>query len=178
MPQMDGCETTQRIRAAESLAQPANIPQSGEQPTIEALKSNGSTVPVPILALTAQADVAERVRALEAGCNDFVSKPVQEETLLTKMADYLGLRYQYEEPSRPGTPAIATPLTAEALRQTMPTNWIQALHQAALYCDEESVSGLIQQISASETALLEGLTRLAHNYQFELIMQLTQTETP
>lgn len=179
MPDMDGCETTRRIRAAEAAVQSA-------QPTIEPPERDPTMpVAIPILALTAQAEVNERTRALAAGCNDVVSKPVHEETLLVKMADYLGLRYQFEESSRPAPPAISPPtppaivppLTPHILRQTMPSTWLTALHQAALRCDEEDATDLIQQIPASQTALLEGLTRLVRDYQFEVMMQLTQPET-
>ena len=55
MPRMDGLEATRIIRS-----------YSKE---------------IPIIALTAYAFEADRERALEAGCNDFVTKPVSEEML-------------------------------------------------------------------------------------------------
>lgn len=43
---------------------------------------------VPIIALTAYAFETDKEAAFEAGCNDFVSKPVSEETLLKVLSKY------------------------------------------------------------------------------------------
>jgi signal transduction histidine kinase len=51
MPEMDGIEVTRKIRESESLAR------------------------VPIILITAQASESPRLEALEAGVNDFISKP-------------------------------------------------------------------------------------------------------
>ncbi len=39
----------------------------------------------PIIAVTAHAMKGDRERSLEAGCNDFITKPIQKETLLEKV---------------------------------------------------------------------------------------------
>jgi PAS domain S-box-containing protein len=64
MPEMDGLEATERIRAEEA--------QTGEH--------------IPIIALTASAMKGDRERCLAAGCDDYVSKPIQLKELLQAMA--------------------------------------------------------------------------------------------
>jgi CheY-like chemotaxis protein len=65
LPEMDGLEATRRLKA-----QPA-------------------TADIPIMALTAHALVDDRERALEAGCADFDTKPVDMTRLLDKMSRLL-----------------------------------------------------------------------------------------
>ena len=66
LPEIDGWEATRRIRAAE----------------------NGKAV--PIIALTAHAMAGDREKALEAGCNDYDTKPVDLDRLLGKIQALLG----------------------------------------------------------------------------------------
>jgi CheY-like chemotaxis protein len=53
------------------------------------LKATPATRPIPVIALTAHAMVADRERSLEAGCDDFDTKPVEIERLLGKIARLL-----------------------------------------------------------------------------------------
>lgn len=67
LPVMDGWEATKRIKAA-----PA-------------------TQHIPVIALTAHAMMGEEERAMQAGCDDFETKPVELPRLLAKMAAQLKL---------------------------------------------------------------------------------------
>jgi len=49
------------------------------------LKGSDATSAIPIIALTAHAMAADKDRALEAGCDDFDTKPVELARLLEKM---------------------------------------------------------------------------------------------
>ncbi|MGD8863834.1 MAG: response regulator [Myxococcales bacterium] len=49
------------------------------------LKAQPATAAIPVLALTAHAMEGARVSALEAGCDDYDSKPVEIERLLGKL---------------------------------------------------------------------------------------------
>lgn len=53
------------------------------------LKAEAATQGIPIIALTAHAMDSDRVKALEAGCDDFDTKPVELPRLLTKIEELL-----------------------------------------------------------------------------------------
>jgi len=49
------------------------------------IKANPVTSAIPVMALTAHALKEDRERALEAGCDEFETKPVDLDRLLTKI---------------------------------------------------------------------------------------------
>jgi CheY-like chemotaxis protein len=44
---------------------------------------------VPIIAQTAYTMVGDKDKIIQAGCNDYISKPIEEEKLIEKMSKYL-----------------------------------------------------------------------------------------
>jgi signal transduction histidine kinase/CheY-like chemotaxis protein/HPt (histidine-containing phosphotransfer) domain-containing protein len=77
MPVMDGLEATRRIRSAPRLSH------------------------LPVLAMTATATTEARVRCIDAGMNDFISKPVQPALLYQTIARWLPQRAPQSEPQPP-----------------------------------------------------------------------------
>jgi CheY-like chemotaxis protein len=49
------------------------------------LKSSAATMHIPVIALTAHAMASDREQALEAGCDDFDTKPIELARLLEKV---------------------------------------------------------------------------------------------
>lgn len=54
------------------------------------LKSDSRTEHIPVIALTAHAMNSDQTRALEAGCDDFDTKPIDLERLIGKISLALG----------------------------------------------------------------------------------------
>jgi CheY-like chemotaxis protein len=58
---------------------------------LEATRQIKSSMPdLPVIALTANAFDSDRQAALEAGCDNFLSKPVSAENCLKMIAEYIG----------------------------------------------------------------------------------------
>ena len=54
------------------------------------LKSDPSTRSIPVLALTAHAISSDRDKALQAGCDDYDTKPIELQRVLAKIQTLLG----------------------------------------------------------------------------------------
>jgi two-component system sensor histidine kinase/response regulator len=155
MPVIDGYEATKQIRQL-----------SRDNP-------NQSQYPI-IIALTAGAFEEQRDTILSAGCDDFIHKPFREEILWQKIAEYLELKYLYEEDLQPTSCQILPPtlaLTPENL-QVMPREWVKQFHQAALCLDDQMLMELIQQIPPHQEPLANALTDLVRNFCLDIIIDL------
>ncbi|MCC6615159.1 MAG: response regulator [Anaerolineae bacterium] len=58
--------------------------------TAKKIKENEALANIPIIALTAHAMLGDKERALAAGCDDYVSKPINFRELAGKLARYMG----------------------------------------------------------------------------------------
>ncbi|HEX8617076.1 MAG TPA: response regulator [Thermoanaerobaculia bacterium] len=57
---------------------------------VRAMKADARTANVPILALTAHAMRGDKDRFLEAGCDGYISKPIDVKTFIASIERYLG----------------------------------------------------------------------------------------
>jgi len=66
MPVMDGWEATRKIKANDALKH------------------------IPIIAVTSHAMVGDEIDARKAGCDDYLSKPIDDEALIQKIKRFIG----------------------------------------------------------------------------------------
>ncbi len=89
MPEMDGFECCQR------------------------LKRDQRTLHIPVVMVTALSEPSERLRGLEAGADDFLTKPVEYETLMTRVRNLVRLKRMLDEWRARGDTARALGLSAD-----------------------------------------------------------------
>ena len=89
MPEMDGYEACRR------------------------LKDDPATMHIPVVMVTALGEPSERLRGLEAGADDFLTKPVEYETLLARVKSLVRLKRLLDEWRMRGDTARALGLAAE-----------------------------------------------------------------
>src|SRR5579864_8822980 len=73
MPRMDGFEVCRR------------------------LKGSARTTDIPVVMVTALSDVADRLRGLQAGADDFLTKPVNDTALFARVRSLVRLKRMMEE---------------------------------------------------------------------------------
>src|SRR5207248_1415631 len=61
------------------------------------LKSNPRTADVPVVMVTALSDVADRLRGLESGADEFLTKPVNDTALFARVRSLIRLKRMMEE---------------------------------------------------------------------------------
>ncbi len=113
MPVMDGLEVIHRIKSSEA----------------------GSHT--KIIAITAQALEDDKIRIMQAGCDDFIRKPYREREIFDALAIHLGLRFVYEEKFRAPSEKPELELIPEQLNN-VPSELVQKFHQAVIKLDPES----------------------------------------
>ena len=63
----------------------------------EKIRNNGATQLLPIVLLTSLSDVSDRIRGIEAGADEFLSKPFNREELLTRVKSLLRIKKLHDE---------------------------------------------------------------------------------
>jgi signal transduction histidine kinase/CheY-like chemotaxis protein len=144
MPIMDGFAATKRIRE---------------------LEKTRKTV---IIALTASVFQEDEANVRLQGFDDFLRKPFQEHVLFERMAEHLGITYQYQEPSKI---APTQNLNLEPLSQ----NLRQELFNASQDADYFRLQGLLEVIDPEHPEIAAGLRQLVGQYQYETISSLATT---
>lgn len=128
-----------------------------------------------IVALTASILEEEKAIALAAGCDDFVRKPFREEVIWEKMAQYLGVRYIYEQKAQLASEQTVPGLLLQpSCLEVMPAEWIEKLHYAATQLDAAQMLELIAQIPEQHTPLAQALRQKVNDFDFDQILNLTQ----
>ncbi len=89
---VDGAEGVRKAGAAapDIILLDMSLPVLDGWEVARRLKSAAATRAIPIIALTAHAMAGDRDRALEAGCDDYDTKPIDLPRLLAKVQALLG----------------------------------------------------------------------------------------
>jgi two-component system cell cycle response regulator DivK len=74
-----------------------SLPKIDGWTAAKTIKENPTLAHIPIIALTAHAMIGDREKALGAGCNDYISKPIDLRELASKLTQYLS-KVDHESP--------------------------------------------------------------------------------
>jgi CheY-like chemotaxis protein len=85
---VEGVELASREKPALILMD-LSLPRKDGWQAVREIKASVETAHIPIIALTAHAMIGDRERALDAGCDDYVSKPIDLLELTKKIKAFL-----------------------------------------------------------------------------------------
>ncbi len=165
MPGLDGWAAARRIRdLVQQQTQDHPGPPDRSRPVI--------------LAFSASVLESDRQAAIEAGCDDFLAKPLQADQIWDKLTQHLGARYRYDvdvDPHSGLDPGSATNPSEDHLRialVTMGSEWISQLDQAARQGDIALILSLIETIPDRSSPLASTLTDWTHHFRLDKIIDL------
>ncbi|HAJ63416.1 MAG TPA: hybrid sensor histidine kinase/response regulator, partial [Cyanobacteria bacterium UBA8543] len=150
MPVMDGLEMTKQLRNSVTFNQ-----------TI-------------IIASSASVFSGDRQKSLEAGCNDFIPKPVQSEELLKQLRNYLELEWIYEVQDELTTQTHDTSVLKNEM-VVPPANELTALYKAArsgYILDIQEEANRLKRLDSQYAAFAEKIIELAQAFEDEAIAKL------
>ena len=153
MPVMNGYQATREIKST----------TEGKNTTI-------------IIAQTSNAFNEDKKLIMSLGCDDFISKPFQEQILLEKVAYHLGVKYTYSNEKQDLEPEnLPIQITPESLA-FMSDKWRFQLHQIASTCNKKDILKILAEIpedNSSNSQVKQYLMSLANKFLFDVIVDLT-----
>lgn len=155
MPTWDGLEFVRRLRQSERL-------QS-----------------IPVIAFSANTVRESRLMSLEAGCNDFLDKPIDLRELLRALQRHLDLNWIYEtspiQDLKSASEEAVESITAP------PMNELEKMYEAARIGDIRAVKqevNRLQELDLNYQSFLAQVTQFADAFNDEAILRLIERSRP
>src|SRR6202789_361761 len=113
----DGFEAIRQARAwqPDLILLDVMMPGMDAYESCRHLTQNENTLHIPVVMVTALGDSAERLRGLEAGADDFLTKPVEYDTLMARVRSLVRLKRLLDEWRARGETARALGLGGQHL---------------------------------------------------------------
>lgn len=83
----DGIDCLEKVelRHPDAIVLDVMMPRMDGYETVKRLKDNPETAHIPVVIVTALNDVPNQLKSIDAGADDFLSKPIEEKLLIAKV---------------------------------------------------------------------------------------------
>lgn len=83
----DGVECLEKVqeRHPDAIVLDVMMPRMDGYETVKNLKDNPATAYIPVVIVTALNDIPNQLKSIDAGADDFLSKPIEEKLLIAKV---------------------------------------------------------------------------------------------
>ncbi len=181
MPGLSGIEATAQIKAREKersrveAAKTENSSERGEEESAESSRPlanhrQGPRRATAIVAVTASSFAEEKTAILEAGCDDFISKPFRESEIFESLTKYLGVRYIYQNILEESASVPEMIALNPADLAVLPPDLVDRLEEATVRASLNNIYSAIDEISTANSRAAEALKYLVGNFDYEQIL--------
>jgi len=84
---IDGIDCLEKVEAElpDAIVLDVMMPRMDGYETVKRLKDHSDTRNIPVIIVTALNDIANQIKSIESGADDFLSKPIEEKLLISKV---------------------------------------------------------------------------------------------
>jgi len=136
----------------------------------KAIKSTNKGKEVVIIALTASAFDDDRERFIQAGCDDFMSKPYRANEIFDKISQYFGVEYVYDVDDQTSVLKNNEQLNPADFSD-FPRDRLVVFKELLIESDPTKVRAFIESVKTEFFDLYQKLHALSKNYQYGVILK-------
>lgn len=151
------------------------MPSMGGVDAIRRIRAADLSTHVKIISLTANTFESVRREALDAGADDFLTKPFREEEMFEKIRVLLGVEYEYDRTNveKVQVTAADAPTPTPEEMASFPADLVRPLREAAINADYDLLQELIQGVG--DQKLSTALSALIKRYDYQQLLNLLES---
>jgi len=151
------------------------MPEKDGYEVVERLKKDERTSHIPIILLTAKADLESRLEGLERGADAYLSKPFEKKELEVRLRKLIEVRQKLT--SRYGSlDPVGTPETPAEIQEDAFLKKLRSLVEANLESEEFGIGELCKELAVSRTQLHRKLKSLTNKSTSQVIRAIRMQE--
>ena len=173
----DGVEALAQWQAGrpDLILMDTRLPRLDGNVAIRRIRASAEGAKVKIITISASAFIEDQEKALAAGADAFLDKPVRERDLFDKLHALLDVRYIYEETTVAAASVFGVGKFSDAIRQGLARvseEVLAPLRTALILADYDRAMELIDQVAQRDVRLAQHLRVLAEQFDAKRLLQL------